>query len=363
MSASLFQPVRLGDLALANRIVMAPMTRNRADEHGVVPALTREYYRQRASAGLLVTESVHISPQAVGYPFTPGLYDDAQAASWLRVTNAVHSAGGRIFVQLQHCGRISHPSLQPESGLPVAPSALPPAGRAVTYEGLEDFVSPRALDVAEIGAIVSDYGHAAELARRAGFDGVEVHAGNGYLVDQFLRDGSNERGDAYGGSVENRMRFLSEVIDAVCSVWPVLRVGVRITPENSFNSMFDSAPQDLAEHVAGRLTSRGLAYLHVLEGDMWNTEGALDYQAVRARFGGLYIANNGYVRDRAEASLKCGAADLVAFGRAFIANPDLVRRYRDDLALNAPDASTFYTGGEVGYVDYPFHRVYEAEAA
>jgi N-ethylmaleimide reductase len=321
------------------------------------------YYQQRASAGLMLTESVPVSPEGVGYPFTPGIYTDAQVASWLRVTNAVHSAGGRIFVQLQHCGRISHPSLLPDSAAPVAPSPLRPPGQAFTYSGPQDFVTPRALETHEIPGVVAKFQHAAEMARRAGFDGVEVHGANGYIIDQFLRDGTNRRTDAYGGSVQNRMRFLNEILDAVCAVWPAARVGVRLTPENSFNSMSDSDPQSHFGYFLEQLGRRGLAYAHVLEGDMMTKARVLDYRTLRTQFAGPYIANNGYDLARAQAALRDGAADLVAFGIPFLANPDLVRRYQESLPLNLADPSTFYGGSETGYIDYPFYRGAEIQAA
>jgi N-ethylmaleimide reductase len=363
MTADLFTSFRLGDMTLANRMVMAPMTRNRADDKGVPRPMMATYYGQRADAGLIVTESVPVSAEGIGYPFTPGLYTEAQAAGWLRVTNAVRSAGGHAFVQLQHCGRISHPSLLPDNGLPVAPSALRPEGQAVTYAGMRDFVTPRALEAGEIPGIVIQFQRAAEMARRAGFDGVEVHGANGYLVDQFLRDGSNRRTDAYGGSAQNRMRLLNEILDAVCAVWPASRVGVRLSPENGFNTMADSDPQAHFGYFAGQLGARSLAYVHVLEGDMMTKASVLDYRALRARFAGPYIANNGYDLARAAAALRSGAADLVAFGTPFLANPDLVRRYRENLPLNAADTSTFYGGDELGYTDYPFYRRAETRAA
>jgi N-ethylmaleimide reductase len=356
MSVDLFAPYQLGDLTLANRMVMAPMTRNRADGNGAVPPIMVTYYQQRASAGLIVTESVPISPEAVGYPFTPGIYTDAQMASWLRVANAVHSAGGLIFLQLQHCGRISHPSLQPNNATPAGPSALRPAGQAVTYSGMQDFVTPRALEPHEIPGVVAQFQRGAEKAKRAGFDGIEVHGANGYIIDQFLRDGSNHRTDRYGGSVQNRMRLLNEILDAVCTVWPAQRVGVRSSPENSFNSMSDSNPQAHFEYFAGQLSLRGLAYVHVLEGDMIAKSSTLDYRALRSKFAGPYIANNGYDLVRAQAAVRSGAADLIAFGVPFLANPDLVRRYRERLPLNGVDASTFYVGSETGYTDYPLYR-------
>lgn len=356
MTADLFEPVQLGDLRLANRMVMAPMTRNRAAENGVVSPMMAIYYQQRASAGLIITESSPVSPEAVGYPATPGIHTEAQAASWRGVTDAVHAAGGHVFVQLQHCGRISHPSLLPNNATPVGPSALRPAGQAVTYTGMQDFVTPRAIETREIPGIVAQFKHGAEMAKRAGFDGVEVHGANGYIIDQFLRDGSNRRTDAYGGSVQSRMRLLNEILDAVCAVWPARRVGVRLSPENSFNSMSDSDPQAHFEYFVEQLSPRGLAYVHVLEGDMMTKASALDYRALRSKFAGPYIANNGYDLVRAQTAVHSGAANLVAFGIPFLANPDLVRRYRENLPLNAADPSTFYGGSEAGYTDYPFYR-------
>lgn len=363
MSADLFEPFQLGDLALANRMVMAPMTRNRAGENGIVPAMMATYYRQRASAGLIIAESTPVSAEAVGYPATPGIYTATQATSWRAVTDAVHRAGGLMFVQLQHCGRISHPSLLPDNAVPVAPSALRPAGQAVTYAGMQDFVTPRAVETHEISHIVAQFQHGADMAKRAGFDGVEVHGANGYIVDQFLRDGSNHRADAYGGSARNRMRLLNEILAAVCTVWPAGRVGVRLSPENGFNAMNDSDPQAHFGYFIEQLNCRGLAYVHVLEGDMLTGAKRLDYGALRARFSGTYIANNGYDLLRARAAVRTGAADLIAFGVPFLANPDLVRRYRENLPLNAADRATFYGGNETGYTDYPFYRDEETRRA
>lgn len=361
MSADIFDPIQLGDLILANRMVMAPMTRNRADQNGIVPPMMVTYYQQRASAGLIITESAPVSAEGVGYPATPGIYTEAQAASWLRLTDAVHSSGGHIFAQLQHCGRISHPSLLPNSATPVAPSALQPEGQAVTYAGMQNFVKPRALDISEIPGIVGQFRLGAEMAKLAGFDGVEVHGANGYIIDQFLRDGSNHRTDAYGGSAQNRMRLLNEILDAVCEVWPAQRVGVRLTPENSFNSMSDSNPQAHFEYFVEQLSQRGMAYVHVLEGDMMTKNSSMDYRALRSKFTGPYIANNGYDLVRAQTSVRSGAASLIAFGIPFLSNPDLVRRYRESLPLNEVDPSTFYGGTEVGYTDYPFYRSQELE--
>jgi N-ethylmaleimide reductase len=356
MSVDLFAPYRLDSLTLANRLVMAPLTRNRADENGVVPPMMVAHYRDRADAGLIITESTPISPQAIGYPFTPGIYTELHVASWVRLTNAVHSAGGRVFLQLQHCGRISHPSLQPGEATPVGPSAVRPAGQAVTYAGIQDFRTPRPLEASGIPDLVAQFQHAAAMARRAGFDGVEVHGGNGYLIDQFLRDGTNLRTDRHGGSAQNRMRLLNEVLDAVTGTWPAGRVGVRLTPENSFNSMSDSDPQAHFGYFLEQLRTRGLAYVHLIEGDITTkSAGTVDYRALKSKFGGTYIANNGYDLDRAASAAGAGSADLVSFGTPFLANPDLVRRYRENLPLNLPDPSTFYTGGETGYNDYPLY--------
>lgn len=398
LSGDLFEPFHIGDLLLANRMVMAPMTRNRADENGVVSAAMVTYYRQRASAGLIIAESSPIAAEAVGYPNTPGIYTDAQVSGWLRLTNAVHSAGGRIFLQLLHAGRISHPSLLPGNAIPVAPSPVRPIGQAVTPAGMRDFVTPRPLGTAEIPDVVQRYAQAAEKARRAGFDGVEVHAGNGYLLDQFLRDGSNHRTDEYGGDALNRMRLLNEVLDAVFAFWPAERVGVRLTPENSFNSMSDSDPQAHFAYFVEQLGRRRVGYLHILEGDMLKQKAdigagfarlgadgrdstikpaagyprragrsagpaGVNYAALRSAFTGPYIANNGYDLVRAQAAVRTGAADLVAFGTPFLANPDLVRRYRENLPLNTADPSTYYVGGETGYTDYPFFQRAEALAA
>ncbi len=352
---SLYEPYALSDLTLSNRLVMAPLTRNRADEENAVKPMTVTYYQQRANAGLIITEATQVSPDGVGYPSTPGIHSAEQVVAWQKVTEAVHAKGGHIFLQLWYCGRISHPSLLPNNATPVAPSAIQPEGDAFTYSGLQPFVMPRALQTDEIPGIVAQYKHAAQMAKSAGFDGVEVHGANGYLIDQFLRDGSNQRTDQYGGSVENRMRLLNEVLDVVTEVWPAHRVGVRLTPENSFNSMSDSDPQAHFGYFVAQLSRRGLAYLHVLEGDMMSKTRQVDYRALRNQFAGTYMANNGYDRERAETAIANGDADLVAFGVPFLANPDLVRRYRDHLPLNEADQNTLYGGDEHGYTDYPFY--------
>ncbi|WP_100445461.1 alkene reductase [Glycomyces xiaoerkulensis] len=356
MTADLFEPTVVGDLKVPNRLAMAPMTRNRADRRGRATAMMAAYYRQRATAGLIVSESIPISPMGVGYPYTPGLYEQDQMESWRAVTDAVHESGGRIFAQLQHCGRISHPSMLPGGAAPVAPSPIKPSGNAITYEGMREFVTPRALEADRIGEVVTEFSTAARLAAEAGFDGIEVHGANGYLLDQFLRDRTNRRSDRYGGSVENRMRLLEEVLDAVTRTWPTDRVGLRLSPDNSFNSISDSDPQRHFDHVLRRLSDRHrLAYLHLLEGDMGGGGGPVDYAALRRSYNGVYIANNGYDLDRARRAVRSGHADLVAFGAPFLANPDLVARYREGLPLNRPDSATFYQGGSTGYTDYPVY--------
>lgn len=353
----LFRPATLGPYTLSNRVVMAPLTRNRAGPGNVPQPLNADYYAQRASAGLIISEATQVSPQGVGYPATPGIHSAQQVAGWKRVTDAVHARGGRIFCQLWHVGRISHPSLQPEGALPVAPSAIRPQGMAFTYQGLQPFVIPRALETSELPGIVEQYRNAAGNALTAGFDGVEIHAANGYLLDQFLRDGSNHRDDAYGGSVNNRARLLLEVAEAVTGVWGAERVGVRISPVNSFNDMRDSDPQATFNHVAVALSSLDFAYLHVVEGSIGEdgyTPGAMDFRQLRQHFTGSYMANGGYTAQRARAALERGDADFIAFGVLFLANPDLPERLRRGGPFNPADADRFYGGDHAGYTDYPF---------
>jgi N-ethylmaleimide reductase len=356
MALDLFSPVKLGSMQLSNRIVMAPLTRNRAGEHGVPQPLNVTYYEQRASAGLIVTEATPISAMAHGYPALPGIYTEAQVAGWKKITDAVHAKGGKIVIQLWHVGRISHPTLLPDGALPVAPSAIKPAGKAFTYQGLVDYVEPRALDANELSSIVADYVHATKSALAAGFDGVEIHAANGYLLDQFLRDGTNQRTDQYGGSFENRARFLLEVTKAVVDVAGSDKVGVRISPVNPFNDMKDSNPQALFNFVTESLNQFNLAYLHVVEGGIHGGGIAdpFDFDALRKLFKGPYMANLAYDKARGNAVVASGHADVVAYGVPFIANPDLVERFRTDAPLNEADSSTFYGGTEKGYTDYPF---------
>ncbi len=355
-SSPLFQPLALGGLELPNRVVMAPLTRNRAISPNTVPSpLAPLYYRQRASAGLVITEASQISQQGQGYIWTPGCFTDAQVEGWRAVVDAVHREGGRTFLQMWHVGRVSHTSLQPGGGAPVAPSAIAAKTKTFVEGGFVDTSMPRALELSEIPGILADYAHAARCALRAGFEGVEIHAANGYLIDQFLRDSSNKRTDAYGGSIENRIRFALEVVDSIVGVLPATRVGIRIAPTSPANDISDSNPTALFGALAEGLAKRKLAYLHVVEGA---TQGArdilpFDFLALKRAFGGVYIANNGYDREMAIAAVAEGRADMVAFGRAFIANPDLVERLRIGAPLNASDRATFYGGGEKGYTDYP----------
>lgn len=353
---ALFTPLALGPHEMKNRIVMAPLTRNRAATGNVPRPLNAEYYRQRATAGLIITEASQISQQGMGYPATPGIHSNEQISGWQAVTGAVHDAGGLIFLQLWHVGRISHPTFQPGGALPVAPSALKPPGEAFTYDGPQPFETPRALRAEEIPAIVSQYRVAAMNALAAGFDGIEVHGANGYLLDQFLRDGSNHRADEWGGSVENRARLLLEVTSAVSGVWGADRVGVRLSPLNAFNGMSDSDPGRTFLYAAGALGELGLAYLHVVEHNMDPTVDSgqqVDYEAMKRAFGGLYMANGAYDRQRAATAVEKGSADMVSFGIPFIANPDLPARLRADAALAQSDPETWYGGDAHGYTDYP----------
>lgn len=351
----LLEPATLGHLDLTNRAVMAPMTRNRATPTLEPGPSAAAYYAQRASAGLIITEATQVSASAAGYPLTPGLYTDSQVAAWRRVTDAVHARGGRIFVQLWHTGRISHPVMRPNGAQPVAPSAIAASGELMTYEGMQPFPTPRALEIDEIREIVRDFALAAVRAVDAGFDGVELHAANGYLIDQFLRDGSNRRADAYGGSLANRTRFLREVMEATAAAIGAHRIGVRISPSGTFNSMSESAPERLTTYVAQLLDPYGLAYLHVIDPETADGDARRPFTAVaRTDFSGTLITNAGYTATSAERVLAAGVADLVSFGVPFIANPDFVERVRAGAALNTPDRTTFYGGDDRGYVDYPF---------
>jgi N-ethylmaleimide reductase len=355
-SLDIFSPSKLGPLQLPNRVVMAPMTRNRAGRGNVPGPLNATYYAQRASAGLIISEATQISPQGVGYPGTPGIHSAEQIAAWKGVTDAVHAAGGRMFLQLWHVGRISHPSLQPDGALPVAPSAIAPAGQAMTAEGLKPFVAPRALETEEIAGIVEDYRQAAHNARDAGFDGVELHGANGYLIDQFLRDRSNRRTDRYGGTAQNRVRFLIEVVEAIVGEWGAERVGVRLSPTNPFNDMADSNPASTFATAVAELNRFGLAYLHVVEPAASDPVGDGDMPDVRffrKLWRGALMGNKGYDLARANAVIQAGWADLVSFAVLFLANPDLPVRFRRGGPFNPPDRKTFYGGTATGYTDYP----------
>lgn len=353
----LFSPVRLGALHLPNRVVMSSLTRNRAGAGNVPTPLVAEYYRQRATAGLILTEASPVCAEGHGYPRTPGIHTAEQIEGWKTVTAAVHSAGGHIALQLWHVGRISHPDLQPGGALPVAPSAIRPAGQVFTGQGMKDFVTPRALELAEIPALVEVYAQAARNAMEAGFDGVEVHAGNGYLLDQFLRSSTNQRTDAYGGRKENRARLLLEVLDAVCGAIGYDRVGVRLSPVTPFNDLHDDQPQATFDYVVAQIDALNLAFLDVLQGtggaprEQW---ALFDYDRLRALYRGNLILNNGYDFASAQAALRSGAADAIAFGRLLLANPDLVERFRRGAPLNTPDYERLYSGEEKGYTDYPF---------
>lgn len=346
---SLFDTATFGELHLANRVVMAPLTRQRADQATRVPTpIMADYYRQRASAGLILSEATVIDPLGVGYESTPGLYTDAQVEGWKPITEAVHQAGGVIVTQLWHVGRISDPSLL-GGQTPVAPSAIQPAGHVSLLRPMRPYVTPRALALDEIPPLIEAYRRAAENARKAGFDGVELHAANGYLLDQFLEDRTNRRTDAYGGSVENRARLLLEATDAAISVWGPGRVGVHLSPRAESHDIGDSAPLTTFGYVARELGRRKIAFLFVRERE---GAGAIA-PALKAAFAGPIIANEGFTGDSAVAALDAGWADAVAFGRPYISNPDVVARLRVQAPFAPSDADTYYFGGEKGYTDYP----------
>ena len=361
--ATLFDPITVGDVTLKNRVIMAPLTRMRSKQPGNIPhELNAKYYQQRASAGLIISEATQVSQQGQGYPGTPGIHSDDQVAGWKKVTEAVHGAGGKIFLQLWHVGRISHRSHQPNGELPVAPSAIQPSGGIYSADWQPvAFETPRALETAEIAGIIADFRRGAENAKKAGFDGVEVHGANGYLLDQFLQDGSNKRSDQYGGSIENRARLLLEVVDQAIAVWGAGRVGVRLSPYGTFNDMSDSDPVKLFTYVLEQLSSRGIAYAHLVEPrsslaggqDSVVTEAPETRTIFRKSFRGTLISAGGYVRDEALKAVESGTVDAVAFGRLFISNPDLPKRLELGSELNSYDRQTFYGGGEKGYTDYP----------
>ncbi|TAM09635.1 MAG: alkene reductase [Nevskiaceae bacterium] len=346
---TLFDPITLGELKLPNRILMAPLTRCRAEAGRVPGKLMLEYYKQRTSAGLIFSEATSVTPMGVGYPDTPGIWSAAQVAGWQPITQAVHAAGGQMLLQLWHVGRISDPSYL-DGELPVAPSAVQPAGHVSLIRPKKDFVTPRALDITEIPHVVEAFRHGAENARRAGFDGVEIHSANGYLIDQFLQTKANRRTDAYGGPIENRARLLLEIVDAVTTVWPAGRVGVHLAPRGDSYDMGDADPAALFGHVAEALGARHIAFICTREHAGEDSLAGL----IRARFSGAYIANEAFDQQQAESWVESGRADAVAFGKLFIANPDLPQRFARSAALNPPRPELFFAPGAEGYIDYPF---------
>lgn len=350
---TLFSPYTLGSLELKNRFVMSPMTRSRAVEGRVPNPLAAEYYAQRAGAGLIITEATQVSPQGIGYVRTPGIHSPEQVAGWKKITDAVHKAGGKIFLQLWHVGRISHSDFH-DGRPPVSASAIAAVGQTWTEQGQKDYSTPRALDASELPGIVEDFRKGAQNAKDAGFDGVEIHGANGYLLDQFTRDGSNQRTDNYGGSLANRLRFPLEVVDAVVSVWGADRVGYRLSPYFEGHSMSDSNPLATFSQLVDELNKRKLGYIHVVDGAKASQRIS---PALREIFDGTYIVAEGFVHETASEAIMRGEADLVAFGKPFISNPDLPSRYRNNAKLTEWDAATFYQGGPKGdaqgYTDYP----------
>ncbi|BBO33225.1 alkene reductase [Lacipirellula parvula] len=353
---ALFQPLQVGAIEFPHRIVMAPLTRARSTDR-VPNEMMAEYYRQRAGAALIVTEATAISAEGYGWHGAPAMYTDEQAAGWARVVAGVHEAGGRIVLQLWHMGRVSHPDYQAGGAAAVGPSAIAATGEAHTPTGKKPYVVPRQLTIGDVKRIVGDYATATRRAREAGFDGVEIHGANGYLIDQFLRDGSNQRRDEYGGSVENRSRFLREVIEAVTAAWSADRTGLRVSPTMNGQGMSDSDPIGLYSYVGEMLNQYGLAYLHVAEsirpGRLFNADAPRVTPSIRAAYRGVLIANGGYDKQTAAAAIRDGAADAIAFGQPFIANPDLPTRLRSDAPLNEPNVATYYSEGAAGYTDYP----------
>jgi 2,4-dienoyl-CoA reductase-like NADH-dependent reductase (Old Yellow Enzyme family) len=344
----LLEPLKLGDLQLANRVFMAPLTRCRASTGRVPNELMRDYYVQRASAGLILSEATAVDPKGVGYPDTPGIWSPEQVRGWKMITDAVHAAGGKMFLQLWHVGRISDPSYL-DGDLPVAPSAIAPTGHVSLMRPKKSFVTPRALELSEIPGIVAAYRKGAENAEAAGFDGVELHGANGYLLDQFLQDSTNHRTDEYGGSIENRARLMLEVTDAAISVWGANRVGMHLAPRGDAHNMGDSNPAATFGYVARELGRRKIAFICARESVGQNYLGP----QLKKQFGGLYVANEAHTKETAELQLTTGDADAVAFGKLFIANPDLPKRFALNAPLNTPDVNTFYAPGAKGYTDYP----------
>ncbi len=358
----MFTPVNLGSIQLKNRLVMAPLTRMRAVAGDVPSPLAKTYYAQRASAGLIITEATQISPLGMGYPATPGIYSEAQTAAWKEIVDAVHEQGGSIVAQLWHVGRISHSSLHPEQGLPEAPSAIPAAGQTYGADWkLHDYETPKAMTVEDIARLLKEFEVAAHNAKAAGFDGIEIHSANGYLLDQFLQDKTNQRTDEYGGSIENRLRLLSEVIESVTTVFSADRVGVRLSPYGTFNDISDSDPIALFMAAMNKLNGYKLAYVHVIEpratsaggGDQVNADAPITSEIFRTAYQGKFITAGGYDQALGEKVLEEGLADAVAYGRLYISNPDLAERFERSAPLNPYNRATFYGGQEVGYTDYP----------
>jgi 2,4-dienoyl-CoA reductase-like NADH-dependent reductase (Old Yellow Enzyme family) len=345
---TLFNPIKVGDLELPNRVIMAPLTRSRAGDARIPNALMAQYYAQRASAGLIISEATAVTPQGVGYADTPGIWSDEQVEGWKLVTQAVHQAGGRIFLQLWHVGRISDPVFL-NGELPVAPSAIVPRGFVALVRPKREYVTPRALGTAEVAGVVAAFRKGAENARRAGFDGVEIHGANGYLLDQFLQDSTNHRDDIYGGPIENRARLMLEVTDACIAVWGAGRVGMHLAPRRDSHDMGDADPAATFGYVARELGKRGIAFICAREGLGAERLGPL----LKKQFGGVYIANEQMTKESAEQLLSSAEADAVAFGKWFIANPDLPRRLQTDAPLNPVRPELFYHPGAEGYVDYP----------
>jgi 2,4-dienoyl-CoA reductase-like NADH-dependent reductase (Old Yellow Enzyme family) len=345
------QPLKVGDLVLPNRIIMSPLTRSRSGADRVPNALMREYYEQRASAGLIITEATIIDPMGAGYADTPGIYNEDQINGWRSVTEAVHAKGGRIFLQLWHVGRVSDPMFL-NGETPVAPSAVKPSGHVSLVRPVKEFVTPRALETYEVKEIVKKFKQGASNAKAAGFDGVEIHSANGYLIDQFLQDKTNKRTDEYGGSIESRARFLLEITDAAIEVWGAGRVGVHLAPRMDSHDMGDSNPRELFGHVARELGKRKIAFIFTREMQGPDALGPF----LKKEFGGVLIANQKFTKEAAEEAILSGKADAIAWGANFIANPDLPERLLNDLPLNPPDPGTFYMGGAKGYTDYPFYQ-------
>lgn len=358
----MFTPIKLGSIELMNRLVMAPLTRMRAIDGDVPNPLAKTYYAQRASAGLIISEATQISPIGKGYPATPGIYSPEQTAAWKEIVSAVHAKGGKMVAQLWHVGRISHSSLHPEQGMPEAPSAIAPTGQTYGADWkLHDYETPKAMTAEDIARLLTDFELAAANAKAAGFDGVEIHSANGYLLDQFLQDKTNHRTDGYGGSIENRMRLLGEVIESVAKVYPSDCIGVRLSPYGSFNDMADSDPIALFNAVIQKLNGYHLSYVHMIEprstsaggNDKVNAEAPITSEIFRAAYQGKFISAGGYDQAMGEAVLEAGLADAVAYGRLYISNPDLAERFLQGAALNTYDRASFYGGAEVGYTDYP----------